>query len=162
MGASSQVSEAAIEDVYRRRYASFLRLGYALLGASDPAREAVQETFATALRERASFRGDGSLEGWLWKTMLNVCRNELRRGRHFSDAEAPEQAMNGHVTEWPELRALIAALPDKERQTLYLRYYADLSQNEIAEILGVRPGTVGAALNHARAKLRTTLGTEVT
>jgi RNA polymerase sigma factor (sigma-70 family) len=45
---------------------------------------------------------------------------------------------------------------------LYLRYYADLSQNEIAEILGVRPGTVGAALNHARAKLRTALGTEVT
>jgi RNA polymerase sigma factor (sigma-70 family) len=56
---------------------------------------------------------------------------------------------------------LIAALPDQERQTLYLRYYADLSQNEIARILGVRPGTVGAALNHARAKLRTALGTEV-
>jgi RNA polymerase sigma factor (sigma-70 family) len=69
--------------------------------------------------------------------------------------------MNGHVSEWPELRALIAALPDQERQTLYLRYYADLSQNEIARILGVRPGTVGAALNHARAKLRTALGTEV-
>lgn len=156
------MSEAAIEEVYRGRYASFLRLGYAMLGGSDVAREAVQETFATALRERASFRGEGSLEGWLWKTMLNVCRQELRRGRRFRDEEPPEQAMNGHVPEWPELRALIAALPDQERQTLYLRYYADLSQNEIAEVLGVRPGTVGAALNHARAKLRTALGTEVT
>jgi RNA polymerase sigma factor (sigma-70 family) len=162
VSAISEVSEAAIEEVYRRRYGSFLRLGYAMLGASDLAREAVQETFATALRERASFRGDGSLDGWLWKTMLNVCRSELRRGRRFSDAEPPEQTTNGHVTEWPELRALIAALPDQERQTLYLRYYADLSQTEIAGILGVRPGTVGAALNHARAKLRTALGTEVT
>ena len=141
---------------------SFLRLGYAVLGATDPAREAVQETFATALRERASFRGDGSLDGWLWKTMLNVCRQELRQAHRFSDAEPPEQTTNGHISEWPELRALIAALPDQERQTLYLRYYADLSQNEIAEVLGVRPGTVGAALNHARAKLRTALGTEVT
>lgn len=161
VSAISGVSEAAIEEVYRRRYANFLRLGYALLGAADLAREAVQETFATALRERASFRGDGSLEGWLWTTMLNVCRSELRRGRRFSDEVPPEQVMNGHVSEWPELRALIAALPDQERQTLYLRYYADLSQNEIARILGVRPGTVGAALNHARAKLRTALGTEV-
>ena len=162
MSTVSEVSEAAIEDVYRRRYTSFLRLGYAVLGATDLAREAVQETFATALRERTSFRGDANLDGWLWKTMLNVCRGELRRGRRFSDAEPPEQAMNGHTTEWPELRALIAALPDQERHTLYLRYYADLSQNEIAEVLGVRPGTVGAALNHARAKLRTALGTEVT
>jgi RNA polymerase sigma factor (sigma-70 family) len=161
VSASSEVSEAALEEVYRRRYTSFLRLGYALLGTPDLAREAVQETFATALRERASFRGDGSLDGWLWKTMLNVCRHELRRGRRFSDRRPPEQATNGRVSEWPELRALIAALPDQERQTLYLRYYADLSQKEIAEILGVRPGTVGAALNHARAKLRTALGTEV-
>jgi RNA polymerase sigma-70 factor (ECF subfamily) len=162
VSATSEVSEAAIEGVYRRRYASFLRLGYAVLGATDLAREAVQETFAIALRERASFRSDGSLDGWLWKTMLNVCRQELRRGRRFSDEEPPERGMNGRTTEWPELRALIAALPDQERHALYLRYYADLSQSEIAEILGVRPGTVGAALNHARAKLRTALGTEVT
>jgi RNA polymerase sigma-70 factor (ECF subfamily) len=162
VSAISGVSEDAIEEVYRRRYASFLRLGYALLGATDLAREAVQETFATALRERASFRGDGSLDGWLWKTMLNVCRSELRRGRRFSDELPPEHVMNGHMADWPELRALIAALPDQERQTLFLRYYADLSHNEIAAILGVRPGTVGAALNHGRAKLRTALGTEVT
>lgn len=155
-------SEAAIEAAYRRRYAGFLRLGYALLGSSDLAREAVQETFATALRERSSFRGEGSLEGWLWQTMLNVCRQERRRRRHLSGDEPPEPSTNGHVTEWPELRALIADLPDRERHALFLRYYADLSQDEIAEVLGVRPGTVGAALNHARNKLRVALRSEVT
>ena len=157
----SGASEAAIEEVYRRRYASFLRLGYALLGSTESAREAVQETFATALRERGSFRGEGSLDGWLWTTMLNVCRQEQRRRRRFSGEEPPEAATNGHPSEWRELRALIAALPDQERHALFLRYYAELCQDEIAEVLGVRPGTVGAALNHARNKLRHALRPEV-
>jgi RNA polymerase sigma factor (sigma-70 family) len=56
---------------------------------------------------------------------------------------------------------LIALLPDQERHALFLRYYADLSQDEIAEVLGVRPGTVGATLTHARNKLRVALRTEV-
>lgn len=161
MNATSRASEAAIEDAYRRRYASFLRLGHALLGSGDLAREAVQETFATALRERSSFRGEGSLEGWLWKTMLNVCRQEHRRRRRFTGGEPPEASTNGHASEWPELRALIAELPDRERHALFLRYYAELTQDEIAEVLGVRPGTVGAALNHARNKLRVALRPEV-
>jgi RNA polymerase sigma factor (sigma-70 family) len=155
-------SEAEIEDVYRRRYSSFLRLGYALLGGQEQARDAVQETFATALRARASFRGEGSLDGWLWRTMLNVCRQEQRRLAHYTDAEPPEVASNGHATEWPKLRATIAALPEQQRTTVFLRYYAGLTQDESAEVLGVRPGTVAAALNHARAKLRSALGTEVT
>jgi RNA polymerase sigma-70 factor (ECF subfamily) len=159
---TSGASERAIEEIYRRRYASFLRLGYALLGNPDLAREAVQETFAVALRERGAFRGDGSLDGWLWTTMLNVCRSEQRRGRRFTDEQPPEQATNGHPAQWPELRGLIAALPEQERHALFLRYYADLSHDEIAVVLGVRPGTVGAALNHARNKLRVALRPEVT
>jgi RNA polymerase sigma-70 factor (ECF subfamily) len=162
MGAMPGASEAAIEQAYRRRYASFLRLGQAVLGDVELAHEAVQETFATALRQRASFRGDGSLDGWLWRTMLNVCRQEHRRRRRFSDEEPPEPCTNGHAPEWPELRALVAALPEQERHALFLRYYAELSQDEIAEVLGVRPGTVGAALNHARNKLRVALRPEVT
>jgi RNA polymerase sigma-70 factor (ECF subfamily) len=154
-------SESAIEEVYRRRYSSFLRLGYALLGSRDLARDAVQETFATALRERASFRGEGSLDGWLWTTMLNTCRQEQRRLRRLSDEQQPETATNGKPEQWPELRALIAALPEQERHALFLRYYADLSQDEIAGVLGVRPGTVGAALTHARNKLRGALRPEV-
>jgi RNA polymerase sigma-70 factor, ECF subfamily len=162
VGQSEGASAAAIEEVYRARYRSFLRLGYALLGNADQARDAVQETFATALRASDSFRGDGSLEGWLWKTMLNVCGQEQRRRRHFSDETPPEQTSNGHPERQPELRALVAALPEQERCAIYLRYFADLSQDEVAEVLRVRPGTVGAALNHARNKLRVALTPEVT
>jgi len=155
-------SEAEIAEIYRHRFSGFLRLGYALLGDPEQARDAVQETFATALRARASFRGEGSLDGWLWRTMLNVCRQERRRLAHYSDSEPPEQAGNGHPAQWPELRAAIAALPERERSAVFLRYYAGLRQDEAAEALGVAPGTVAAALNHARAKLADALGSEVT
>ena len=162
MTANRGASEAEIEEVYRRRYTSFLRLGYALLGNIDQARDAVQETFATALRARSSFRGDGSLDGWLWQTMLNVCRQEHRRRARFTDADPPELSANGQASEWPELRAAIAALPDRERTTVFLHYYAGLTNDEAAEALGVQAGTVAAALNHARSKLREALETEVT
>ena len=157
VGPREGASIAAIEDVYRARYGSFLRLGYALLGSTEQARDAVQETFAAALRSRRSFRGDGSLEGWLWRAMLNVCRQEQRRRRRFSDEAPPEQTTNDNAEGRQELRALVVALPEQERHAVFLRYYAGLSQDEAAEVLGVRPGTVGAALSHARDKLRIAL-----
>ena len=154
-------SEAAIEEVYRQRYAAFLRLGYALLGDRERARDAVQEAFAVALRARGSFRGEGSLDGWLWRTFVNVCRQEQRRRLRRADAEPPEQASNGHEHEWPELRAALAALPEQERLVTFLRYYGDLSQEQISEALGIQRGTVAATLHHAHAKLRNAIGSEV-
>ena len=94
--------------------------------------------------------------------MLNICREERRRLARYADTEPPEQASNGHPDKWPELRAAIAELPEQERNATFLHYYAGLTQDEAAEVLGVAPGTVAAALNHARKKLRTALGTEVT
>jgi RNA polymerase sigma factor (sigma-70 family) len=158
---NSGASEAAIEEVYRRRYAAFLRLGYALLGDRERARDAVQEAFAIALRARASFRGEGSLDGWLWRTFVNVCRQEQRRGNRIVDVEPSERASNGHEREWPELRAALAALPEQERLVTFLRHYCDLSQEQIAEVVGIRRGTVAATLHHAHAKLRDAIGSEV-
>ena len=89
-------------------------------------------------------------------------------GKNSDAARAPRRlqpsgvANNGHATDWPELRVAIAALPEQQRTAVFLTYYAGLTQDEAAEVLGVRPGTVAATLNHARAKLRAALGTEVT
>jgi RNA polymerase sigma-70 factor, ECF subfamily len=154
-------TSAAIEEIYRRRYGSFVRFGYALLGDRERAHDAVQETFALALRKRRSFRGEGSLDGWLWRTMLNACRQDQRRRARDAYEPPPEPRTNGHAAEWPELRAAVAALPQRERHAVFLRYYAGLTQDEVAEVLGVRVGTVAATLNHARAKLRSAVASEV-
>jgi RNA polymerase sigma-70 factor (ECF subfamily) len=154
VGSNSGASEAAIEEVYRRRYVAFLRLGYALLGDRDGARDAVQEAFAVALRARTSFRGEGALDGWLWRTFVNVCRQEQRRRLRTAIAEPREQTTNGDEHQWPELRAALAALPERERLVIFLRYFGDLSQEQISEVLGIQRGTVAATLHHAHAKLR--------
>ena len=147
----------AIEDVYRRRYARFLRVARATLGDDEQARDAVQEAFARAIRARFEFRGEGSLEGWLWRTLVNVCTDERRRTTPLPPS--PPRT-NGRPEEWAEVRAAVAALPERQRLALFLRHYADLDYEAIATALGVQRGTVAATLHAAHESLRQTL-TEV-
>ena len=70
----------------------------------------------------------------------------------FADA-APAPARNGHRAD-ADLEALIVALPDRQRLALFLRYYADLDYEAIADALGVTPGTVAATLHAAHRTLR--------
>ncbi len=158
------VGVAAIEGVYRARYGSFLRAAIAIVGDEEAARDAVQEAFARALRGRRRIRGGsgggGSLDGWLWRAVVNVCVDERRRPRRTEPLVDDPPATNGHAEEWPELRAAVAALPERQRLVLFLRHYADLDYETIAAALGIARGTVAATLNAAHATLRRTL-TEV-
>jgi RNA polymerase sigma factor (sigma-70 family) len=156
---SAGASVEAIGAVYEREFDRFLRVAVAIVGDADVGREAVQEGFARALCHRADFRSDGSLEGWLWRT---VVRAALKLRAASSQPESShalagrEAAANGHRAN-AELRALIAALPERQRLALFLRYYADLDYRGIAELLGIQPGTVGATLNAAHAAIRSKL-----
>jgi RNA polymerase sigma factor (sigma-70 family) len=146
-------TNAAIEDVYRRRYPQFLRVAWALLGAREPARDAVQEAFARALRSRGSFRGEGSLEAWIWRMLVNTCSDNRR-------LPAPPPPLDDAVAAddgWPELRDAVAGLPERQRLVLFLRHYADLDYESIGAALGIRRGTVAAALSAAHRRLRSEL-----
>jgi RNA polymerase sigma-70 factor, ECF subfamily len=151
-----QASIEAIGTVYRQSYPRFLRFAIAVTGSEDYARDAVQEGFARAIRRRAQFRAEGSLEAWLWRTVLNACRDECRRR---TDVKMSDQSFstNGHPDEWHELRSAIAALPERQRLAIFLRHYADLDYAAIADTLGVRRGTVAATLNAAHNALRNAL-----
>jgi RNA polymerase sigma factor (sigma-70 family) len=143
----------AIEQAYREGYGRFLRLGVALLGDVDRGRDAVQETFARALRARRDLRQIESLDGWLWRTLVNACLAEKRR---LVDLPllASEPSSNGHSDDWPEVRAVVASLPERARAVLFLRHYADLDYRQIAEALGIERGTVAATLHHAHSKVK--------
>jgi RNA polymerase sigma-70 factor (ECF subfamily) len=145
----------AIEDVYRRRCGAFLRVAVALLPDRELARDAVQEAFARAVRGRVGFRGETTLEAWIWQVLVNHCRDLLRRPQ-----PAPEPSRNSSVKDWPEVRAAISALPERQRLVLFLRHYADLDYRQIAEAAGIETGTVGTTLHAARAALRKTIGEE--
>ncbi|MFL6015272.1 MAG: RNA polymerase sigma factor, partial [Gaiellaceae bacterium] len=59
-----------IEAIYRRRLPEFRRVATAITGDRDVAVDAVQEAFALAVYKRGQFRGDGSVEGWLWRIVV--------------------------------------------------------------------------------------------
>ena len=147
--------EDALEQVYRERLVAFVRVASAIVGDRDRALDVVQEGFARALAHADEFRGEGSLEGWVWRVVVN----EARRRRPSPPAlrGVPEAPAESRLDDVGWLRAAVAALPDRQRTVLFLRYYADLEYDAIAEALGVAPGTVAATLNQARASLRRTL-----
>ena len=146
-----------IEDVYRDQYPKFLRLALAMLGDRERARDAVQETFARAIRGRGDFRGEGSLEGWLWRALTNHCRDLLRAPGTAGELPDLADPHNHRPLEHAELRAAIAALPEQQRTMIFLRHYADLDYERIAEVTGVARGTVAATLHAARASLQRAL-----
>jgi RNA polymerase sigma-70 factor (ECF subfamily) len=152
------VSLENIEALYRARLGAFRRVARAILGDPEAARDAVQDAFASAVRSRATFRGDGSLEGWIWRTVVNAARMQLRgNAARPTSPLGEETAANGHAQPDTRLRAAVAALPERQRLVLFLRYYADLDYAAIAETLEISPGTVAATLNSARSSLRSVL-----
>jgi RNA polymerase sigma-70 factor (ECF subfamily) len=139
-----------LEEVYRSEFRRFLRVATAIIGDEERALDAVQEGFARAVRHRGRFRGEGSFAGWLWHTVVNAARKERARRPDPVLAAVPDE-----VPESPApVRAAVAALPERQRLVLFLRYYADLDYRAIAEALEISPGTVGATLNAAHATLR--------
>jgi RNA polymerase sigma-70 factor, ECF subfamily len=150
---------AAIEHAYRDGYRRFLSLAVGMLGDVDRARDAVQEAFAHALRSRGDLQNTESLNAWVWRIVVNVCRVEKRHPLTGLD-ERYELEANGHPGDWSEVRAVIAALPERQRLVLFLRHYTDLDYETIAQVTGIERGTVAATLHAAHRKVRNAM-TEV-
>ncbi len=147
-----------LESLYRARAAGFQAALATVVGGYDDARDVVQDAFAVALRDLASFRGDGSLEAWVMRIALRLAirrRQRSRPGGSIEDrdlvADLPDPDRD------PELAAAIRTLSPRRRLVVFLHYYADLSYASIAELAGVSEGTVAATLAQARAALRTSL-----
>ena len=141
-----------IESLYRARFPHFERVARAITGDRDSALEAVQEGFADALRCSGQWVGRGSLEGWVWRCVVN----RARKTRTRAVLEPPldgEQATPGD-TVVSELAGRLAALPERQRLVVFLRYFADLEYQEIGAALGIETGTVSATLHAAHANLR--------
>jgi RNA polymerase sigma-70 factor (ECF subfamily) len=143
-----------LERLYEQRYHRLLRAAEAIIGDSDLAHDAVQEAFARAIRSRRTFRGEGTVEGWVWRTVINTARNARRNLPTVRLVEDHSPAARNGDEPDERIRALIAALPERQRIVLFLRYYADLDYDGIADALGIKSGTVGATLNQAHTALR--------
>jgi RNA polymerase sigma factor (sigma-70 family) len=160
---ASDAGPAALEELFRLRYSDFLRVAAAITGSSEAGRDAVQEGVARALAGHASFRGSGTLEAWLWSTVVNAARNMRTRSPLVSEASEHVASLARPEDERRDtVRAAVARLPERQRLVLFLRYYADLDYASIGAVLGIRRGTVSATLSQAHSAMRRLLNEEVT
>jgi RNA polymerase sigma-70 factor (ECF subfamily) len=143
-----------LEALYRNRLTEFTRAAAAIAGDDEAGRDAVQDAFAKAQRKRRRFRGDGNLEAWAWRIVVNAARDAGRRGRRKLTSAQPVE------TRAEELGLPLELLSDRQREVLFLHYFADLDYTTIAHALGISPGTVGATLSAARQTLRGALTKE--
>ena len=142
------------ESLYRSSFRRFMRLAAAITRDEDSAAEAVQEAFARTIRSRSGFRGDGPLDAWLWRAVVNEAKRLSLRPRELPSDVAPEATANGAAHSDATVRALIGSLPERQRHAVFLRYYADLDYRMIAEVLEIEVGSVSATLHAAHARLR--------
>lgn len=147
-----------IEELYTTDFARFVRVAAAITGNLESARDIVQDAFASLIVHRAQHREEGSIGGWAWRTVVNGAYSERRarayEGRAVARLESLREPEGGTQVPDAALREAIRALPERQRTIVFLRYYADLDYDAIAEALAVSAGTVGAALNAARSALR--------
>jgi RNA polymerase sigma-70 factor (ECF subfamily) len=150
-------SREEIEALYRERYRAFRNGLLPLTGTQERAHDAVQEAFARALRQRKDFRGDGPLEGWIWRIAFRVALANRREPRTQSLEDAFDLAEIPHPERDPELAEALLRLPPRRRLVVFLRYFADLQYDRIAALCGISEGTVAATLARAHGDLRDTL-----
>jgi len=147
-----------LEALYRARYAAFVRVAHAIVGHEQSARDVVHDGFVLAVRSRGRLRDERAVEPWVWRIVVNEARK--RRARDARREPEEHAGSYGPAELNVDVRALIAALPERQRLALFLRYYADLDYASIASALGVKSGTVAATLSAAHAALRKDLEAE--
>jgi RNA polymerase sigma-70 factor (ECF subfamily) len=130
----------------------------------DPAigADAIDEAFVRCFEHWAHVRSLTSPEGWVWRTAMNVVRRRVRRARMEERllrrrAAGADDWISGPTGADIDLRRALLTLTERQRSAVVLFYIADLPASEVAEILGVATGTVGATLHQARALLNARL-----
>lgn len=132
-------------------------------GSRDVAEDIAGEAFERAFARWSSLTEKGDPTSWLFTVAWNEVRSDWRRGMTHSrlverlaaapsSTTPPEPPIPNH-----ELWTAIAELPDRARQAMGLRYVADLTEAQVAEVMGVTRGTVASTLSDARRRLATKL-----
>lgn len=145
------------DQVYVREYEGLVRLAYVTTGSLGTAEEIVQDVFAGWLRRGEQVREPAA---YLRRAVVSRCTSWVRRRvlerRHT--AAAPPSPHEHPYTDTAVVRAALLRLRPRQRAAVFLRYYLDLPEAEIAEILGCRAGTVKSLLHRSLATMKEFLG----
>lgn len=147
----------ALIDQYEN---TLLRTALAILGDPYEAEDAVQDTFVRFLEKNPIFNDEGHAKAWLLTVCANGCKSRLRQRNRRPTVEL-QDIYPAPGEESGELMEAVFTLPANQRSAVHLFYYEGYSTEEIAKILGQRPGTVRSHLSRARETLRRVLKGEL-
>ena len=145
--------------LYQRK---IYRLCFRYVNNHEDANDLTQETFLKAWRAIGRFRGRSAFSTWLYRIAVNACLN-FRAVKRPPTQELPETLADPSMgaaqrvekdSEGWRVRQAVSRLPEKQRATLILKIYHELTHREVAQILGSTVGTVKANLFHALANLK--------
>jgi RNA polymerase sigma factor (sigma-70 family) len=142
--------------LYRERRTASVRLAVLLVDRVDVAEELVQDAFVALYR---CWDGLEEPAAYLRTAVVNRCR-DVQRHRAVVNRH-PEPRPEPVLDAPDEVRDVIRTLPDKQRTALVLRFYEDLSVDQIATVMATRPGTVKSLLHRALQRLRDEMGPEM-
>ena len=149
------------------RYGRAFRTATLICGNPADAEEAVQDAFLRAWRFRDALPSDDRRDAWLYRVLVNACYSKLRKevprrerereridldSEQIATTESPEQGAERSAMA-DALSSTLRDLPDALRVVVVLRYFADLSEREIAIAIRRRPGTVKSRLHDTRRRL---------
>ncbi len=166
--------KVAFEIFVERHQAAVFRHGLLLTGKREDAEDLLQETFLSALKAAAQFRGEASGRTWLFHITRNAALRQLERTRVVSESDLDLETLAqqaGWGSASPESLAMLAEdtkrlasalekLPVLERETLLLREWEGFSGEKIAELLGISVAAVKSRLHRARLHLAAVLRCE--
>jgi RNA polymerase sigma-70 factor (ECF subfamily) len=167
--AACQRGEREAFDLLVARYQRpIYRLCFRYVNNHEDANDLAQESFLKAWRGISRFRGDSAFSTWLYRIAVNTCLN-FRSGRKPEAHELDERLVDPRPLALAEVerdsqasrvREAVSRLPEKQRATLILKVFHELTHEEVAGILGSSVGTVKANLFHALANLRRAVARE--
>jgi RNA polymerase sigma-70 factor (ECF subfamily) len=153
-------TDEAFAALTNRHVDAAYRLAWAILGDDLDAADATQDAFALAWRNRRSLRDPDRFDAWFGRILVNVCRETLRRRARRkvralveTDDRATADATD-RVSSRDAIRRALNGLDADHRIVVVLRYWADMTVDEISERLAVRPGTVKSRLHYALRSMR--------
>jgi RNA polymerase sigma-70 factor, ECF subfamily len=162
--AAQECDSTAFAKLVRRHQQRAYAVARAVLLSHEDAEDAVQEGFLHAHRALSRFRPDQPFGAWLHRIISNAALDLARRRKvrdtdelvdtHASPFRDPAEADELH----DRLRSALAQLPDRQRSVLVLHDVEGYKHAEIGELLGIPEGTARSDLHHARASMRTILG----
>lgn len=151
-----------VTELYRAHLPGATRLAYLLTGDRAAAEDVAQEAFLRAASRLGALRDEAAFPAYLHRAVVNQVRNRARRLRleRGRTEPAPPPYDLPDVATRDRLWGALQRLPHRQRAALVLRFYLDLSEADVADRLGCRPGTVKSATARGLATLRADLDTE--